>query len=72
MSATPAAPEERRDFQSAAQDAEDQMDQDILDENTSVLGAADEDLGEDDTGYGSDDAELDDVTDDEAVEDDEV
>jgi hypothetical protein len=64
---TVAAPEEDRDFQSAAQDAEDQMDQDILDENTSVLGS-----DEDDTGYGSDDEELDDVTDDETVDEDEV
>jgi hypothetical protein len=68
---TVAAPEEDRDFQSASQDSDDDSD-DILDENTSVLGSADEDLGEDDTGYSSDDGELEDVTDDEAVEEDEV
>ena len=61
---TVAAPEEERDFQSASQDSDDE---DLLDENTSVLGS-----DEDDTEYGSDNGELEDVTDDEAVDEDEV
>ena len=70
---TVAAPQEDRDFQSASQDDDDQMDQDLLDENTSVLGSDEEGgLDEDDTGYGSYDGELEDVTDDKAVDEDEV
>jgi hypothetical protein len=61
---TVAAPEEERDFQSASQDSDDE---DLLDENTSVLGS-----DEDDTEYGSDNGELEGVTDDEAVDEDEV
>lgn len=61
---TVAAPEEERDFQSASQDSDDE---DLLDENTSVLGS-----DEDDTEYRSDNGELEDVTDDEAVDEDEV
>ena len=64
---TVAAPEEDRDFQSASQDADDGGDQDLLEENTSVLGS-----DEDDTGYGSDDDDLEDVADDDTVEEDEV
>ena len=51
-----AAPEEVRDFQSAAQDAEDAQDTDQLDENTSVLGVA---ADEDDTGYTGTDSDGD-------------